>query len=240
MSLEVATYINQLVPSNPDGSDSKGQGDDHLRLIKGALKNTFPNVTGAVTASQADLNKTTQGFYVPSGGIIAWTGSAASIPAGWAVCNGVGSTSVGPIPDLRARFLWGTDGTTPNPVGYTAGNANINVVGNTFDTVLNINQIPSHRHRALTNTGADYTTSAGGSVPIGAGSNTGRTPGFAGGWRSNTNNANKDMYYIDMDPQGASYIENSGGNGGHSHAMNFTLPLANLPPFYAVIFIIKL
>lgn len=43
MGLETATFISELVPSNPAGTDPKSQGDDHLRLIKQVLQNTFPN-----------------------------------------------------------------------------------------------------------------------------------------------------------------------------------------------------
>lgn len=43
MGLESATYIDDLVTSNPAGTDQESQGDDHLRLIKAAAKNTFPN-----------------------------------------------------------------------------------------------------------------------------------------------------------------------------------------------------
>ena len=47
MALESATYINGLVTTNPTGSDSISQGDDHIRLIKTVLKNSLPNVTTA-------------------------------------------------------------------------------------------------------------------------------------------------------------------------------------------------
>ena len=56
MPLETATFINQLVETNPTGTDNANQGDNHLRLIKAAVKNTFPNVTGAVTATHTQLN----------------------------------------------------------------------------------------------------------------------------------------------------------------------------------------
>jgi len=49
MALESATYINSLVNTNPSGSDSISQGDDHIRLIKSVLKNSFPNVASATT-----------------------------------------------------------------------------------------------------------------------------------------------------------------------------------------------
>lgn len=58
MGLETATYIHELDSSNPVGaSDPKGQGDDHLKLIKSTLQNTFPNVEGEMTASHTELNK---------------------------------------------------------------------------------------------------------------------------------------------------------------------------------------
>lgn len=56
MGLESGTYISDLVVTNPLGSDAKADGDGHLRLIKATLKTTFPNVTGAVTSSHAELN----------------------------------------------------------------------------------------------------------------------------------------------------------------------------------------
>lgn len=56
MGLESATYISQLVSTNPTSTDPKSQGDDHLRLIKSTLQNTFPNVTNAITATQDELN----------------------------------------------------------------------------------------------------------------------------------------------------------------------------------------
>lgn len=45
MGLETGTYISDLTPTWPTGSESKSQGDDHLRLIKSVLKNTLPTAT---------------------------------------------------------------------------------------------------------------------------------------------------------------------------------------------------
>jgi microcystin-dependent protein len=56
MPLEAATYIDDLVETNPVATDGSGQGDDHIRLIKSALKATFPSITGAVTATHTELN----------------------------------------------------------------------------------------------------------------------------------------------------------------------------------------
>lgn len=49
MGLESATYIGDLVQANPDGAnDPKSQGDNHIRLIKTTLQNTFPGMIGRV------------------------------------------------------------------------------------------------------------------------------------------------------------------------------------------------
>ena len=50
MALESATYLNGLVDTNPGATDNVSQGDDHLRLIKSVLKNSFPSVDAAVNA----------------------------------------------------------------------------------------------------------------------------------------------------------------------------------------------
>ena len=56
MALESTTYIDGLVATNPTGTDARSQGDDHLRLIKSAIRTTFPNVAGAMTATHTELN----------------------------------------------------------------------------------------------------------------------------------------------------------------------------------------
>lgn len=57
MGLETATFISGLNVNNPVGAtDPKSQGDDHLRLIKSTLLNTFPNISGAMNASHTELN----------------------------------------------------------------------------------------------------------------------------------------------------------------------------------------
>tara|TARA_Y100000310_G_scaffold216045_1_gene217018 strand:+ start:8125 stop:8976 length:852 start_codon:yes stop_codon:yes gene_type:complete len=48
MALESATYVSGLVQANPPGTDVISQGDDHLRLIKKVLLNSFPNADAAI------------------------------------------------------------------------------------------------------------------------------------------------------------------------------------------------
>lgn len=56
MTVESATYINQLNAALPGATDPKSEGDDHIRLVKTTVKATFPNVTGAVTPTHTELN----------------------------------------------------------------------------------------------------------------------------------------------------------------------------------------
>ena len=43
MALESGTYVKDLVSTNPLGTDAISQGDDHVRLIKSVLQNSFPS-----------------------------------------------------------------------------------------------------------------------------------------------------------------------------------------------------
>lgn len=57
MGLETATYITDLVSSNPLGTDSKAQGDNHIRLLKSVLQTQFSDLgSAAVTTTAAELN----------------------------------------------------------------------------------------------------------------------------------------------------------------------------------------
>lgn len=149
MPLETATYISDLVVTNPAVGDGIKQGDDHLRLIKSTLQNTFSGVTGEVTVTHGDLNN----GVVPVGGIILWSGSIASIPSNWELCDGTSGT-----PDLRDRFVLGagstyTPGTTGGSYTTTSGGAHTHggVTGSTagtFDAVLGegLEFTPTHTH----------------------------------------------------------------------------------------------
>jgi hypothetical protein len=76
--------------------------------------------------------------YLPSGVILMWSGTVASIPAGWFLCDGGNST-----PDLRDRFVVGA-GSTYTP-GNTGGSANAIVVSHTH-TASSVVSDPGHSH----------------------------------------------------------------------------------------------
>ncbi|UGA46788.1 phage tail protein [Bradyrhizobium quebecense] len=142
MSLETGTYINDLVPTNPVPSDGLGQSDDHLRLIKAALKNTLPNFTSAVlysTQAQIDVassyvaallsvgvtlgNGALRGNGTVPAGMMADFGGAAA-PTGWLACDGQAISRTTYVDLFNAiGTTWGAgDGSTtfnvPNLVAY--------------------------------------------------------------------------------------------------------------------------
>lgn len=57
MTVEAATYIAQLNPNNPAGTDFVSEGDDHITLIKQVLQNQFPLLgNNVVSPTAAELN----------------------------------------------------------------------------------------------------------------------------------------------------------------------------------------
>lgn len=215
MGLEVATYIDQLVPSNPTGSDIKSFGDDHIRLIKQTLKSTFPNINQAVTVTAAQLNTLSQAdLFVRPGMVVMWAGTLAQIPSGWKLCNGVGTTSNGiAVPNLINAFPYGVDGGATTPVGTRGGNANITWSGLVDGTALTLAQIPSHTHTWR---------SRGATALVGSAGDSGALVGGSGA-AANTN--------LETGP--------AGSGATHNHSLSINIPLGNIPPYCAVLFIIK-
>lgn len=168
MSVETAPFIDGLNPAFPTGGELVSEGDEHLRTIKGAVKASFPNITGATTATQLQLDTVTSAeAYFPEGGIIMWSGTIANIPSGWALCNGIGNTANGgAIPDLRGRFVLGAQDQAATPhgditrigwqesnkaellAGISGGNwISSTASGTTGGTAITTAQMPSHSHQ---------------------------------------------------------------------------------------------
>ena len=74
MGLESSQYISNLVSTNPTSSDFRSQGDDHIRNIKSAVKNTFPNAArpfqfdSTIALQEGDYTpnaSTSDGYVIP-------------------------------------------------------------------------------------------------------------------------------------------------------------------------------
>lgn len=225
MPLETATFINNLVASNPASTDTVSQADDHIRLIKQVLKTTFPNLNAPVTATPAQLNSA-----VPTGFIGMWSGSLATIPLGWGLCDGSAGR-----PDLRDRFIVGAGNTY---IIGTTGGANT--------VVLAESNIPSHNH---TFSGSGSASSAG------AHNHTLSDPSHTHTlikYNSETNgesniggSGNAGTYSTGSATTGITIA----GVGDHSHSITVSgvvgstgggVAHENRPPYYALAFIIKL
>lgn len=89
MGLESATFIADLVSTNPLFNDQKQQGDDHLRLLKSVLQATFPGMGGRLGRTQsksagytAVLNDATSVIRFTSSATLSLT-AAATLGNGW-------------------------------------------------------------------------------------------------------------------------------------------------------------
>ena len=225
MALESASYIAQLNSYNPTSTDTVSQADDHLRLIKSVLKNTFPNLDQPVTATPAQLNSP-----VPQGFIGLWSGSVGAVPSGWALCNGSNGT-----PDLRNRFVVGAGDT------YSVGGT-----GGATTQTLSVGNIPAHTHTVSgtsgtagghTHTVNDPTHSH--SYYVGSGAATELGTGYTGTSGLATNAASS---------TGAAYTGITLGSvADHTHTFSGTTSSVGsgtafsiLPPYYALAYIMKL
>ena len=93
--------------------------------------------SGQVLLSSGGSTTPTWGSGFPSGGIIMWSGTIATIPSGWLLCNGSSGT-----PDLRNRFVIGAYQDTTG-VAYTTITGSDTQTGGSKDAI-----VVSHTHTA--------------------------------------------------------------------------------------------
>jgi hypothetical protein len=66
MALESGSHIADLNTANPAGTDPKSQGDDHIRLLKSVLRNSFAGFPGAVMVTGTETQGADVNDYVVS------------------------------------------------------------------------------------------------------------------------------------------------------------------------------
>ena len=114
---------------------------------------TVPTASAGTNTDQAASCSFVLSNGVPSGAIMMWSGTVATIPTGWLLCDGQNDT-----PDLRNKFIIGAGDTYA--FGATGGSADAVVVGHDHNVTAsstsdsNVND-PGHTHTIpLTNSSA--------------------------------------------------------------------------------------
>lgn len=190
------------------------------------------NVLDGITVSTNDLNTR----LMPSGGIIIWSGSSASIPSGWYLCNGLNGT-----PNLRDRFVVGA-GTT-YAVGATGGqNA--------------ITSVPAHDHGVgnLANASGGAHTHTGTTASSGAHTHTGSSAFNAGNSAPIYPNATNTGSAANINYNTVTWLQSGGSHthtfttdsgGAHTHTISGNVASSGSasvdvrPPYYALCYIMK-
>lgn len=222
MTVETATYIDDLNSSYPAGSDQKLEGDNHIRLLKAVLLATFPNIAGIVSASHTELSllngltatstelNLLHGITAlsstddvidnfPSGTLM--TFQQTSAPTGW--------TKSTTHNDKAFRVVSGT----ASSGGSAAFSSVFGLLKATSSHVLTAGEIPAHYHAVAngdtaTQTASDYNYLAGAGSYGGSASNytlssTNTTPtrfrtGNAGTGGGHTHQLSLDVQYVDL------------------------------------------
>ena len=85
MGLETANWVTQLVDTNPTTSDPVSEGDDHLKMIKTVLSNSFPSTS--TTAIVPNMSGNSGKVLTNDGTDASW--GAAGDPAGTAIAMAI-------------------------------------------------------------------------------------------------------------------------------------------------------
>ena len=147
MALETASFIDGLNSSNPAATDALAQADDHLRLIKAAIKATFLNITELLLYLLKLTHSLTQ--FLLRQGLRCFLSSLQPHWLGYDTTDdnaaiGVVSGSVSSGGSNGFSNSFNTDFTIS---GTTGGSGTLSTSASTTgSTTLSVSQIPSHTH----------------------------------------------------------------------------------------------
>ena len=194
--MNLANFANNL-------DTSGGMNPSALNAATPISKGGTAATTAAAARTSLDVAQAV--YAVPSGGIIMWSGSVASIPTGWFLCNGANST-----PNLVNRFVLAAGSTYA--VGATGGSTDL--------------VVPTHTHAISITTGVESATHTHTFSAIQSFSYGTEYPGggFGGPQTNNTGTQSANHTHL---------------VSGTSASTGVSPTNANLPPYYALAFIMK-
>jgi microcystin-dependent protein len=231
----LATHVDGTLPVASGGTGATSLTANNVILGNGTSAVNFvaPGTSGNVLTSDGTTwTSSAAGGAFVAGMILLWSGSIASIPSGWALCNGTSGA-----PDLRDRFVIGAGNT------YA-----VNATGGATTVTLAEANLPSHTHTfSGSGTSGNASGTTTGSISTDFLANFGcisNSPSASGAFGFNTFRGNR--------PQG------SAGTGSHTNlTLNITAhthsttisgttggtgsgtAFSILPPYYALAYIIK-
>lgn len=255
------TYWNGLVPkqqNTPYANNPNVQGD--IVLDSGDIFADSIAVDNATLSGKLNVAGFSTNALVPTGTIIMWSGNETDIPQGWGLCNGHYRTTNGGdygtsppafldpnliyAPDLRGRFIVGYDDRTSDPAnGYWDSNYNTpHMTGGQKTVTLNAGNLPPHQH-TVSNSGTD-----GGTVSISTAGDHNHTYPM----KDDSDNQDDNSGYPETGNAGGSDMTGyTNNNGNHSHGISGntgngsslglnSAPVNNIPPYYVIVYLIKL
>jgi len=212
------------------------------------------NVAGSMTvfgqAIQAYIDARVT-VAMPIGAIIIWSGAQAAIPSGWALCNGSNGT-----PDLRNRFVVGAGNTYS--VAAQGGSTDAALVAHTHSATLNgsTGGAGAHAH-GVSDPGHNHSVNDPGHAhsyvaPVGFAVYNGTSPVIApfelnGSNGPNTIATSGASTGISLNGSGTGIYVNAVGDHAHGVSVSGTTDVsgvsasnANLPPFYALCYVMRI
>jgi prepilin-type N-terminal cleavage/methylation domain-containing protein len=224
--LKTAGYLSsQWTSSNPWhnpyvmtlNANSLSIATDVPSYLTGVLVMRLPQTSVANTLVTSTIVSPLPDSSVPSGVIVAWSGTIADIPQGWALCDGTNGTL-----DLRDKFIVGArqddagvaKTMVTGSLSQKGGTISHNHGGNTGLHTLTVAEMPSHQHASWGE--AFVQLAPWGVSPQGSG-------------HLGDHDADYDNYYYLTSPQG--------GDRGHTHPVSEDM---HVPPYYALAYIMKI
>jgi hypothetical protein len=208
-----------------------------------ALDSTVASFNSRLLSVEGRL--TTLEDAIAAGIIVVWSGSIASIPASYFLCNGQNST-----PDLRDRFIIGAGSTyAVNAIGGS-GDHTHTISGTSGGTAITEAQMPAHDHLTTVSghshdllvwwegfNGAPGDDGRGDALNRNNSALAGEDNARGGSYRPTNGNGTR---LVADAPTLAGTSNSKGSNQAHTHTFSATTASTNnLPPYYALAYIMK-